>query len=463
MVCNGMLQSKSHWFPLYVPFEKKTVFCMTKAEAHEVYGLSNSGVDARTLGEAHFSDAEWLSCFDEVPRRGSKVKCRSLKPDLWSRFYTLFTSVYQEPPSNYGLEVTKAFARGFLHEQIKGPVDWALFSETMISAMDPNKLQAKQQRWSIFHASVTPQTSKYQHVKPLEKSEIVPYMCVDSEAVAELDAMVLVLEKKHADALSELNEATRKVDKYKADMHRDKGAQLLVSSLKRQLEDSQCELQMLENMSDPTSAEKVQGLRMKVDRLSLTIQTVDGVVMDTASSTAGCESQAFLENAKQVEMYVRAQLDFVKDMHARKNKLFLSLPMPKASHSDLGLWDVQTICTACGLLLNDADGVCMFTLPCAHAYHIYCFAHLATTRGICIAMGCAQMISPRIRLMVMPGHIDAVSYARESQSTIPAMLPISAAKSSFSHGLYLTLCSLNTCLYYWFFFCVSFCNVFITG
>ena len=42
---------------------------MSKAEAHEVYGLSNSGVDARTLGEASFSDAEWLSCFDEVPRR----------------------------------------------------------------------------------------------------------------------------------------------------------------------------------------------------------------------------------------------------------------------------------------------------------------------------------------------------------------------------------------------------------
>ena len=135
-----MLQGKLRWYPPYVPFERKSVFCMSKAQAHEVYGLSNVGVDVRTLGEANFSYADWLTCFDEVPRRGSKVKCMTLKLDLWPKFYILFTSVYQEPPTNYGMEVTKAFARGFLHECIKGLADWALFFETMITAMDAIKL-----------------------------------------------------------------------------------------------------------------------------------------------------------------------------------------------------------------------------------------------------------------------------------------------------------------------------------
>ncbi len=45
-----MLQGKTCWYPLYVPFEKKSVFCMTKAHAHEVYGLSDFSVDARALG-----------------------------------------------------------------------------------------------------------------------------------------------------------------------------------------------------------------------------------------------------------------------------------------------------------------------------------------------------------------------------------------------------------------------------
>ena len=90
------------------------------------------------------------------------------------------------------------------------------------------------------------------------------------------------------------------------------------------MQDAQCELQKIEDVSDPANAEKVQELRMRVDRLSLTIQTVDGVVVGTAPTSPGYESQDILENAKQVEMHVRAWLDFVKDMHARKNKVFLS-------------------------------------------------------------------------------------------------------------------------------------------
>ncbi|MCO5595686.1 hypothetical protein L7F22_049731 [Adiantum nelumboides] len=86
-------KSKSHWCTPYVPFERKTVFCMTKAQAHE------------------------------VPKRGSKVNCKDVKPELWNKFYVLFTFVYQETPGNYGMEVTKGFAKGFLYEKLKGQAD----------------------------------------------------------------------------------------------------------------------------------------------------------------------------------------------------------------------------------------------------------------------------------------------------------------------------------------------------
>ncbi|MCO5596281.1 hypothetical protein L7F22_050342 [Adiantum nelumboides] len=91
-------QGKGSWCIPYVPFERKTTFCMTKSQAHEVYNLPNSGVDARLLTEADFTSKDWLKCFKEVPKRGSKVKCREVKPELWNMFYVLFTSMYQEPP-----------------------------------------------------------------------------------------------------------------------------------------------------------------------------------------------------------------------------------------------------------------------------------------------------------------------------------------------------------------------------
>ncbi|MCO5609731.1 hypothetical protein L7F22_063963 [Adiantum nelumboides] len=72
-------KGKGHWCTPYVPFERKTVFCMTKAQAHEVYDLPNSGVDARLLTEANFTNKDWLKCFKEVPKRGNKVKCRDVK------------------------------------------------------------------------------------------------------------------------------------------------------------------------------------------------------------------------------------------------------------------------------------------------------------------------------------------------------------------------------------------------
>ena len=133
--------------------------------------------------------------------------------------------------------------------------------------------------------------------------------------------------------------------------------------------------------------------------------------------------------------------------------MFLSLSTPKLPHDDLGLSDVQNICLACGLAMYDADGLCMFILPCGHAYHIYCFAHLATSKEICMAMGCAQMILPATKSLVMPGHIDAFSYARESQSIVPSMLPNNVGKLCFSHGTYHTFMLSNPCLHYFFFLC----------
>ena len=128
------------WYPPYVHFERQIVFYMNKTQAHKMYNLPKSRVDARTLTEADFKDSDWLNCFKKVPKRGNKVKCRDVLPEYWNMFYTLFTFVYQEPPTNYSMEVTKVFARGFLFECKKGQVDWALFAEDIITNMDASKL-----------------------------------------------------------------------------------------------------------------------------------------------------------------------------------------------------------------------------------------------------------------------------------------------------------------------------------
>ncbi|KAI5065375.1 hypothetical protein GOP47_0020070 [Adiantum capillus-veneris] len=245
---------------------------MTKPQAHEVYDLPKSGVDARLLTEADFTNKDWLKCFKEVPKSGNKVKCRDVKPELWNRFYVLFTSVYQEPPGNYGMEVTKGFSRGFLYEQFKGQVDWALFSESIVTNMDPGKLHAKKQRWVAFHSSSTPNSSRRMTRTPdhLEAPQETSIDIVDDvqkknlfgpPSLTELDTVYNMVVSKHSFALSEYNEAFKKLELLQDDVHRNEGANLLVENLRGQLKDVEAALLKAEGSVDVVDAMKVEQLK----------------------------------------------------------------------------------------------------------------------------------------------------------------------------------------------------------
>lgn len=52
------LASMSKWQPPLFHFERKTVFCMTKEKAHEVYNLSFSSQGPRLLNEEDFLDED---------------------------------------------------------------------------------------------------------------------------------------------------------------------------------------------------------------------------------------------------------------------------------------------------------------------------------------------------------------------------------------------------------------------
>ncbi|MCO5606824.1 hypothetical protein L7F22_061015 [Adiantum nelumboides] len=228
-----LVLGKGHWCTPYVPFERKTVFCMTKAQAHEVYDLPISRTDDQLLIEADFTNKDWLKCFKEVPKRGSKVKCRDVKPELWNRFYVLFTSVYQEPPRNYGMEVTKGFAKGFLYEQLKGQVDWALFLESIVTDMDPGKLHAKKQRWVAFHSSFAPNslrrmTRTPDHLEVAQETTFVDTVddvqkknLFSAPSLTELDSVYNMVVSKHSFALSKYNEAFKKLELLQADVHQN--------------------------------------------------------------------------------------------------------------------------------------------------------------------------------------------------------------------------------------------------
>ena len=70
-------------------------------------------------------------------------------------------------------------------------------------------------------------------------------------------------------------------------MHQEEGAQLLVDNLRQQLQGGEAQIQELEKNPDAQDASKFQALRDRVDRLSLTIHTLAGVVVESVPDGAG--------------------------------------------------------------------------------------------------------------------------------------------------------------------------------
>ncbi|MCO5605663.1 hypothetical protein L7F22_059846 [Adiantum nelumboides] len=231
----------SRWHPPHVNFERKIQFCMTKAEAHEVYNWNCAGQDPKLLNEEDFSNEDWLQVFIKVPKRGSKVKCRFVKKEFLRKFYFMFTSVYQEPPGNYGMEVTKAFARGFLYEHLRGVVNWAAFAESIVANMESSKLHLKKQRWTTFHSSIAPQSSHRMTMvsnvddgdasKGFGLQSVAKFPRLGKFSLNELDNVGMVVALNQANALTHYQEACKNQDAMQANVHQNEGAMSIIQSV----------------------------------------------------------------------------------------------------------------------------------------------------------------------------------------------------------------------------------------
>ena len=191
----------------------------------------------------------------------------------------------QEPPGNYGMEVTRVFAKGFLFKQAKGRVDWAAFFESIVAHMEAGKLQSKKQRWAVFHsrspATMLGSSSKLPSPK-CKQSGVDMDDCNTSGRwlmpmpvkldFFHLDSIFQYVAAKHETALHELDQASTKLEAKKANLHRNEGALDLIASLTQQLEDAKSSLKQLASLDDTNQLEvqkiKVTNLQTAIDTIS---------------------------------------------------------------------------------------------------------------------------------------------------------------------------------------------------
>ncbi|MCO5584414.1 hypothetical protein L7F22_038340 [Adiantum nelumboides] len=395
----------SGWQPPHVNFERKIQFCMTKAEAHEVYNLNCAGQDPKLLNKEDFSNEDWLQVFTEVPKRGSKVKCRFVKTEFWSKFYSMFTSVYQEPPENYGMEVTKAFATGFLYEHLKGAVNWAAFAESIVANMKSSKLQLKKQRWAAFHSSIASQSShRMTMVSNVDDGDaskgsgllnVAKFPSLGNFSLNELDNVGMAVALSQANALTHYQEACKKRDVMQVNMHRNEGEMSIIQSVTKQLVQAKDRLGELQ--SSRAGSVDVDRETTRIFKLEMTLETLQAEVVDNDCSSEVLEINREIAMMDEIIPILNARVNFVNDMKRKKSSFHLQVPAPKVPPPNAEIWQVPDSCNACGMLMYDEEVLGIFILPCKHAYHIYYFANLAGREEKCLAASYGHVIPDNIK------------------------------------------------------------------
>ncbi|MCO5588615.1 hypothetical protein L7F22_042572 [Adiantum nelumboides] len=260
------------------------------------------GLDSMLM--AYFTNKDWLKYFKEVPKRGSKVKCRDVKPELWNR----------QRSRNGQLSIPP------LH---------------LIVCETPNHLE-------------TPQETPIYTVDDVQKKNLF-----GPSSLTELDTVYNMAVSEHSFTLLQYNEAFKKLELLQADGHRNKGANLLVDKLKGQLKDIEAALLKAEHSVDVVDAMHVEELKNMIGRLSLTLQTLQVVVEEKAPLDAMSNALKERDFTQEVEECTKAWMDFVRSMQVKRSTVLLFAPPPKVPPVDMGTLPLWTS----SQLANYQDGI----------------------------------------------------------------------------------------------------------
>ncbi|MCO5586771.1 hypothetical protein L7F22_040713 [Adiantum nelumboides] len=104
---------KARWRAPKVHCPLQTIFCQTKKDFNNHYGLDTEGKDPRLLKDSDVLEGDWLSVFSHSRDTSSyRVKCSSIRPEQYEDLLIFYMKVYQKHPTN--MEANVSFARAYV-------------------------------------------------------------------------------------------------------------------------------------------------------------------------------------------------------------------------------------------------------------------------------------------------------------------------------------------------------------
>ncbi|MCO5593672.1 hypothetical protein L7F22_047688 [Adiantum nelumboides] len=336
----------------------QTIFCQTKKDFNNHYGLHTEGKDPRLLKDSDVSEGDWLSVFSHSRDTSSyRVKCSSIRPEQYEDLLIFYMKAYQKRPTN--IEVNVSFARAYVLQFSPRAVK----AGRTVNVEEPN-------------IELTPPPP----IAPLASHILSVQLTDDRTKEGKLRALIedvqcrlTVAKDEHATCLKKLEISATK---------------LKLASVAE--DDPVIRIQLASQLEAQKSMQAVLGVGSSepanVPMLTAEVEFLADVVQEKE-----------MQHNMLQEMLHRVEVGRLA---------YICLPPPSVMSPTLDNFTLPAKCAGCEYGHNVNKALMLVVLPCKHTYHSVCFATLCAFTDQCMVQYCSMAIPQDAQSTVIWGDAN---------------------------------------------------------
>ncbi|MCO5587955.1 hypothetical protein L7F22_041908 [Adiantum nelumboides] len=406
---NCILANTVLWRAPKVRCPLQTIFCQTKKDFNNHYGLDTEGKDPRLLKDSDVSEGDWLSVFSHSRDTSSyRVKCSSIRPEQYEDLLIFYMKVYQKRPTNMEVNasVARAYVLQFSPRAVKArrsvQFGWAIVGEEHNNNLKKSgHFHTHYLRWKVINGAgdsivgtVNVEESNIEltpppPIAPLASHNLSVHLKDDRTKEGKLRALIEDVQCRLTVAKDEHAMCLKKLEAGKV----------------QQLSDDEKFGKALSLLDEQISATKLKLASVAEDDLVKRIQLASQLEAQESMQAVLGVGSSEPTNVPMLTAEVEFLADVVKEKEMQHNLLQEMLhrvevgrranicPPPSFVMSPiLDNFTLPVKCAGCGYGHNVNEALMLVVLPCKHTYHSVCFATLCAFTDQCMVQYCSMAI-----------------------------------------------------------------------
>ncbi|MCO5613195.1 hypothetical protein L7F22_067471 [Adiantum nelumboides] len=434
------LAMTTRWRAPKVRCPLQTIFCQTKKDFNNHYGLDTEGKDPRLLKDSDVSEGDWLSVFSHSRDTSSyRVKCSSIRPEQYEDLLIFYMKVYQKRPTN--MEVNVSFARAYVLQFSPRAVkagrsvqfSWAIVGEEHNNDLKKSgHFHMHYLRWKVINGAgdsivgtVNIEESNIEltpppPIAPLASHSLSVQLTDDWTKEGKLSALIEDVQCRLTVAKDEHATCLKKLEARKVQQLNDEKFGKALSLLDEQISATKLKLA---SVAEDEPIKRIQ-LASQLEAQE-SMQAVLGVGSSEPANVPmlTAEVEILADVVKEKEM----QHNLLQEMLHRVEvgrRAYICPPPPSVMSPTLDNFTLPAKCAGCGYGHNVNEALMLVVLPCKHTYHSVCFATLCAFTDQCMVQYCSMAIPRDAQSTVIWGD-DTVNLKPAAASVD---VPVTATK-----------------------------------